>query len=155
MAFTTTDRVRDLHPILRARSEPQAVVMIVSDDLPWSQGIETVCDFFGLAVEMVPSDFDLWSLLEEFRPMAVITDVDGLGQDGFHVMRTVAEYDQNIPVMLLCGDDAALAGAAEAVQEICGLATLVALPELPGVGRLVDFLFTAGRKAGLGRMMPV
>jgi len=155
MSFTIADRVRDLHPILRARAEPQAVVIIVSDDPSAGDTIDMICDFFGLAVELVPTDFDLWPFLQEFRPMAVIAHADGSGQDGFHVMRTVAEYDCAIPVMLLCGGDPVLAGAAEAVQEVCGLNTLLAVPELPAIGSLVDFLFRAGRKAGLGRMMPV
>jgi hypothetical protein len=32
---------------------------------------------------------------------------------------------------------------------------VVSLPALPPVGGLVDFLFRAGRKAGVTRLMPV
>ena len=70
MSFTTTDRIQQMHPILRARTETQALVMIVTDNLPWGQAIDAVCDFFGLGIEVVPSDFDLWPFLQAFRPVA-------------------------------------------------------------------------------------
>jgi DNA-binding NtrC family response regulator len=129
--------------------------MIVGDDLSWSPALDVICDFFDLAVEHVHSDLDVAYLLAEYRPMAVIAEVDGNGQDGFHVMKTVSAYDPELPMMLLTGGDPVLAGAAEAVREITGLVNMTAERALPSIGELVDFLFRAGRAAGITRMMPV
>lgn len=87
--------------------------------------------------------------------MAVIAEVDGRGQDGFHVMSAVAEYDPTLPMMLLTGQDPALMGAADAIREITGLTRMLIADELPCIGEVVDFLFRAGRNAGMDRMMPI
>jgi hypothetical protein len=58
-------------------------------------------------------------------------------------------------MMLLTGQDAALMGAADAMVEITGLTHMRIVADLPGMGELIDFLFRAGRSAGIGRMMPV
>lgn len=139
----------------RGVNAPQGLVMIVGDDLSWGQGLDTICDFFGLAVEHVPSELDVAYLLREFRPMAVIAEVDGYGQDGFHVMGEVAAYDPDLPMMILTGRDPALMGAADAMREITGLTHLRVKEELPAIGEVIDFLFRAGRAAGVGRMMPI
>ena len=87
--------------------------------------------------------------------MAVVARLDGEGQDGCHVLMTVAKYNRTIPVLLLTGDEKALDGAAEAVQQICGLETLVTSRGMPSVTIAVDFLFQAGRAAGCMSFMPV
>jgi hypothetical protein len=137
------------------RRDAQAVVMIVTDNRFLARSVETVCDFLGLGVEVVPTRVEVSSLLNEYHPMAVIVEVDGVAQDGYHVMMEVAIYDSELPIMLLTGDDPALMGAADAVQEICGLTSVTKAPELPHAGALVDFLFKAGRQAGCSRLMPV
>ncbi len=130
-------------------------LMIVGDNLTWARNLDVICDFFGIAVEHVTSDLDVGYLLREYRPMAVIAEVDGRGQDGYNVMMEVAQHDADLPMMLLTGPDASLAGAADAVQEMSGLTRLTVVPELPGMAAIVDFLFRAGRAAGVGRMMPL
>lgn len=138
-----------------AKQSALGLVMIVGDDLSWAPGLDSICDFFGLVVEHVPSELDVAFLLKEFRPMAVIAEVDGRGQDGFHVMSAVAEYDPTLPMMLLTGQDPALMGAADAIREITGLTRMLIADELPCIGEVVDFLFRAGRNAGMDRMMPI
>ncbi len=155
MSTTTTEKPLVFPADTAAAPAPQGMVMIVGDDLAWGQNLDLICDFFGIAVEHVPSHLDVGFLLREFRPMAVIAEVDGIGQDGFHVMQEVAAHDADLPVMLLTGHDPALLGAADAMTEITGLTRMNAVPELPPLGELIDFLFRAGRAAGVGRMMPV
>jgi ActR/RegA family two-component response regulator len=141
-----------------AATEPvsaQGLVMIVGDDLSWGPRLDAICDFFSLAVEHVPSELDVAYLLREFRPMAIIAEVDGQGQDGFHVMQAVSAYDPDLPMMLLTGHDQALMGAADAIREIAGLTRLLIVAELPNMADTIDFLFRAGRVAGIGRMMPL
>lgn len=155
MNVAVTDRPMTQDAEGVAATAPQGLVMIVGDDLSWGPGLDTICDFFGLVVEHVPSELDVAFLLREFRPMAVIAEADGRGQDGFHVMGAVADYDRTLPMMLLTGHDAALMGAADAMVEITGLTHMRVVADLPGMGEVIDFLFRAGRSAGIGRMMPV
>ena len=86
--------------------------------------------------------------------MAVVCELDGAGQDGCHVMKTVASHDPSLPVLILTGEDPALVGAADAVEEIWRLTEVSKAERLPGIAGLVDFLFQAGRKAGCLRLMP-
>ena len=112
MTVAIAPRPMTVNTDTNGRTSPQGLVMIVGDDLSWGPGLDAICDFFGLVVEHVPSELDVAFLLREFRPMAVIAEADGRGQDGFHVMGAVAEYDRTLPMMLLTGHDAALMGAA-------------------------------------------
>jgi hypothetical protein len=70
-------------------------------------------------------------------------------------MMTVADYDRDMPVLLLTGDDPALLGAVDAVEEIWQLTAVDKWPQLLGVGAVVDFLFRAGRRGDCMRLMSV
>ena len=93
--------------------------------------------------------------MRQRRPMAVVAEMDAAGQDGCHVLMTVAAHDRDLPVLLVIGDDPVLLGAIDAVEEIWQLSSVVKWPQLPGVGAVVDFLFRAGRKGGCMRLMSV
>jgi hypothetical protein len=87
--------------------------------------------------------------------MAVVCELDGGGQDGCHVMKTVAMHDPALPIMLITGTDQMLIGAADAVEEIWGLSSVLKLRDAPGLGDVVDFLFRTGRLGGSPRLRPV
>jgi CheY-like chemotaxis protein len=131
----------------------EALVLLVEDDLDLSTAFAGVCECLNVAVERMPTQGDLASLLRQRRPMAVVAEMDAAGQDGCHVLMTVAAYDRDLPVMVISGDDPALLGAIDAVEEIWQLTSVVKMPELPGIGAVVDFLFRAGRKGGCMRLI--
>lgn len=133
----------------------QAVVAIVSDDQATIANLLPVCEFLDLRLEVVSSDADLAQVLSETRPMAVISDVEGQSRDGFHTMKQVARYDRDLPILLLTAGDAVLMGAADAVQEVWGLTSVTATSGFPVAGQLVAFLFTAGRRLGCMRLVPI
>jgi PleD family two-component response regulator len=133
----------------------QGVVVIVSDDRLTIENIAPVCEFLELRLEVVSAGTDLTQVLHEYRPMAVISDVDGEDQDGFHTMKVIAGYDRELPIMLLTGGDAVLMGAADAVQDMWGLASVTRTSGFPMAGQLVAFLFGAGRRTGGMRLVPV
>lgn len=87
--------------------------------------------------------------------MAVVAEMDAVGQDGCHVMMTIAAHDCSLPVLLITGEDPALLGAVDAVQEIWRLSSVAKWPRLLGVGAVVDFLFRAGRNGGCMQLMSV
>jgi CheY-like chemotaxis protein len=133
----------------------QGVVAIVSDDPATIEKLAPVCEFLDLRVEVVSAGTDLEQVLQAHRPIAVVTDVEGEAQDGFHTMKQVARYSRDLPILLLTDGDAALMGAADAVQTVWGLTAVTSTSEYPMAGQLVQFLFNAGRRAGNMRLIPV
>ncbi len=136
-------------------STKQGVVAVVSDNPATIANMGSVCDFLDLRMEVVSTAADLCQVLLEHQPMAVIADVEGDAQDGFHIMKLIARHDADMAVMLLTGGDAVLMGAADAVQEMCGLTSVTLSSEFPLGGQLVAFLFSAGRRMGCLRLVPV
>jgi ActR/RegA family two-component response regulator len=131
------------------------LLLIVEDGDGIAAVIQPICDFLDIAIERLPSEHDLAGALRDYRPMGVVAHLDCQGQDGCHVMMTVAQHDRSLPVLLLTGDDSALAGAADAVEELWKLESVVKFPKLPGMGAIVDFIFRAGRKGQCLRLLPV
>jgi DNA-binding NtrC family response regulator len=135
-------------------NERVPLVIVVEDSGELSRSIFPICDYLSVAVKHVGSDDDLTPILAEQRPMAVLADMDAHGQDGCHVMKTVARHDPSLPILLITGDNPALAGAADAVEEIWGLSNVRKNPSLPELGELVDFLFQAGHKGQCLGLLP-
>jgi hypothetical protein len=136
-----------------AHATREALVLVIEDGFGLSSAFRSVCECLNVAVERMPTEDDLGSMLRQRRPMAVVAEMDAAGQDGCHVLMTVAAHDRDLPVLLISGDDPALLGAIDAVEEIWQLTSVVKWPRLSGVGAVVDFLFRAGRKGGCMRLM--
>jgi hypothetical protein len=133
----------------------EALVLVVEDGIGLSQPLRAICECLGIAVERIPSKTDLAPVLRNRRPMAVVAGMDATGQDGCHVLMTIAAHDRSLPVLLITGPDPALVGAVDAVEELWELASVEKWKELVGVGAMVDFLFRAGRKGSCIRLMSV
>jgi CheY-like chemotaxis protein len=133
----------------------QGVVAIVSDNPTTIEQLAPVCEFLDLKFEVVSAGTDLEQVLQEHRPMAVVSDVDGETQDGFHTMKQVARYSHDLPILLLTGGDSVMMGAADAIQSLWGLTAVTSTSAFPMAGQLVQFLFNAGRRAGCMRLIPV
>lgn len=128
-------------------------VLIVRDEDNNNHFLDAICGFFGVGIEHANSGECLAPLLRDSRPMAVIADLDGAQQDGFHVMMTVAAHDPSLPVLLLTPDDPALLGAVDAIREMWGLTRVMTMTGAGEIGQMVDFLCHAARDAGLPRML--
>lgn len=133
----------------------EALVLVIEDRSDLSDAFRSVCDCLNVAVERMPSSDDLASILRHRRPMAVVAEMDAAGQDGCHVLMTVAAYDRDLPVLLITSDDPSLLGAIDAVEEIWQLSSVVKWSRLLGIGAVIDFLFRSGRKGGCMRLMSV
>ncbi|MGD0430767.1 MAG: hypothetical protein ABSA58_06715 [Acetobacteraceae bacterium] len=139
---------------LRKRTIPtQRSVLIVRDDDRNNDYLEAICKFLGISIERAASGSELAPLLLGLRPIALVADLDGDVQDGFHVMKMVAGYDQRLPVLLLTGNQISLEGAVDAVKEIWGLNHVATATDPGSIGDVVDFLCYAARNAGRSRMM--
>jgi len=138
-----------------AQAPHEALVLVIEDEVNLSGAFRAVCECLNVVVERMPTRDDLDLVLRHRRPMAVVAEMDAAGQDGCHVLMTVAAHDRDMPVLLITGDDPILLGAIDAVEEAWRLSSVVKWPRLLGVGPLVDFLFRAGRKGGNMRLMPI
>lgn len=137
------------------RGTRAALVIIIEDEAKLTDAFHAICDCLNVGVERVPTHEHLAPVLRERQPMAVIAEIDAAGQDGCHVLMTVAAHDCDLPVLVITGDDPAMLGAVEAVEELWRLSAVEKWPRLLGVGAVVDFLFRAGRKGGCMRLMSV
>jgi DNA-binding NtrC family response regulator len=128
---------------------------VIEDSERLTGAFRSVCECLNVAVARIATRDDLRAILRDRRPMAVVAEMDAEGQDGCHVLMTIAAHDCDLPVLLVIGDDSALLGAVDAVEEIWELSSVSKWPRLLGVGPVVDFLFRAGRKGGCMRLMSV
>ncbi len=133
----------------------QATVVVVSDNPEIASVLDNICEFLGFGIELISTDMDVALFLERHRPMAVVAELDGRGQDGCHVMMQVADHDPALPIMMLVGNEPGIAGAVDAVAELWNLDAVTVSHELPEIGKLVEFLYHAGRRGDCIRMMPV
>lgn len=134
------------------RREPSVLMLL--DGGPLSVGLTKVCEFLGIDVEPYDPERSLVEVLQSRRPIAVCTELEGRRQDGCHVMKIVGEYDPTLPVLLLTGSDPALAGAADAVEDIWNLTGIARWQDMPPIGDVVEFLSNAGRKGRCLSFMP-
>jgi CheY-like chemotaxis protein len=128
---------------------------VVTDDDETSEVLGTICEFLDIGIEHASTGGDIGPLLLGIRPIAVIADLEGEAQDGFHVMKVAANYDRKLPVLLLTGNEMQLQGAIDAVKEIWGLAHVTTAKDMSHIGEVVDFLCQAARDAGRSRMMRI
>lgn len=157
--MTYMDKASGIHVTAPDRSAGQvtreALILVIEDDFDLSDAFRGICECLEVAVERIPTRDDLAAALQRHRPMAVLAAMDAAGQDGCHVLMTVATHDRDLPVLLIAGDDPALLGAIDAVEEVWRLTSVIKWRRLHGVGAVVDFLFRAGRKGDCMRLMPV
>jgi hypothetical protein len=156
--MTYIDRAFAAHGAPQGGAEPEQrsrepLILVVEDDLHLSDALRLICACLNVTIERMPSRDDLTPALRAYRPMAVVAEIDAVGQDGCHVLMTVADYDRTLPVLLLTSADPALLGAVDAVEEIWQLTSVTKWPELGGVGNLDDFLSHAGRKGHCMRLL--
>jgi CheY-like chemotaxis protein len=133
----------------------QGVVAVVSDNPETIDKLTPVCEFLELRMEVASTAADLHRVLRDHGPMAVISDIDGQDQDGFHTMKLVARHDRGLPIMLLTDGDPMLMGAADAVQDLWGLTSVTRTSGFPVAGQIVAFLFSSGRRADCMRLVPL
>ncbi len=156
MDKTFAVRTKNLHNTDGAEQRSrEPLLVVIEDGVLLSETFRGICDCLEVAIARIPSREDLGTVLRDRRPMAVVAEMDAAGQDGCHVMMTIAAHDCDLPVLLITGEDPALLGAVDAVEEIWELSSVAKWPRILGVGAVVDFLFRAGRKGGCMRLMSV
>lgn len=124
----------------------RAPLLVVMEDTPnLAPGLGTICEYLGLHLRAITSLADIPQVLDEYRPLAIITEFEGTYQDGGDVLKAVATHDPNLPVMVLTNQDAAWQGATEALAETLNLPHVEIPTTHPSLGTIVDFLTRAAR----------
>lgn len=142
------------HNLSAQRLPRKAMVAVLEDDTRVSGALAKVFEFLDLHAVRVPSHRDLAATLALLRPMAVIAEADMEGQDGCNVLMEIAQYDADLPVLMITGTDTRMAGAIEAIEEIFGLSAVTHCAALPPVGDMVAFLAEAGRAGQCLNVLP-
>lgn len=130
-------------------------VVVLSGPGGVSRGLVHMAAALELELVTVQSHHDLPFRLHHARPIAVISELDPTGQPSCAALRCIATYHQDLPVLLVSGDDPAAHGTIDAVEQLWGLSGLHRLMAPPGPGDLIRFLCLAGRQDGRGRLMPM
>jgi hypothetical protein len=131
------------------------LILVLEDGQALSDALRDLCAFLQIQIERLDSDEPLIPFLQRCKPMAVIAPMETEGQDGAHVLMTVANYDRSLPVLLLSDDDPALAGAADAIIEMWGLTCVSQVTALPTLGAIAEFLCRAGVRGNCLGMMSI
>jgi CheY-like chemotaxis protein len=149
------DARQEVPPLLQRTTPPRLSILVPRDAGKNHEVIDGICEFLNVSVEYAGSENDLYTLLSGLRPMAVIAELDGAGQDGFHVMKVAARYDRQLPILLLSCNDSTLLGAVDAVREIFGLTSVATVSDESCAGEIADFICRAAREAGMSRLMRI
>ena len=130
-----------------------ASLLVITDDPGLIHGLRSICDWLEMRLEPVSSGINAGNILNQCRPTAVIFEADGEEQDGFHIMRQIANHDRTLPIMVLTHGDPTLAGAVDAVQDLCELTSVTQPAGDLTVSELMEFLAKATRRTGVRNLM--
>ena len=133
----------------------EPLVVVVEDGIGLSRSFRMICECLGIAVERMASQDDLGLLLRNRRPMAVIAEMDAMGQDGCHVLTTIAAHDRSLPALLMTGPDPDPARCGGRGGGAVGAFFGREMAATVRRRAMVDFLFRAGRKRRCIRLMSV
>jgi len=133
-------------PDVEDRAAHRANLLVVIEDEPTlSPVLRPICEYLGLILRSAASSAELRDVLEDYRPLAIISPFETEYMDGGHILRTIATQDPTLPIMLLTQREPVFHGAIEALVELFGLPNIRVPTQDPTTGDLMDFLAHAAR----------
>ncbi len=126
---------------------PPFVAVFEGDSPTQPRSIRAMCESLGARVESLNNSSCVAQILRYMEPCAVISEIVLDGRDGFDVMKMVASYNRNLPLLMLTGHDQAVLGAVDAIEEIWELTDVWRMEQPPSVPGLRAFLSAAGALA--------
>jgi hypothetical protein len=145
---------RDRPTVPRPADGTQHVLVLGAPcDLP--PGLADLCAALEVNLIHLTSHHDLPFTLHHRRPIAAICVMDPVGGTLCKALRAIASYDQDMPVLIVTGDDPASLGTVDAAEQLWSLTGLHCVSQAPAPHDLVTFLFQAGRQRNSGRLLPV
>jgi hypothetical protein len=132
----------------------RSVIVLTESGLA-SAALRRMASALDIELVTVRSFHDLPFQLHHHRPIGVVLELSPVGQACRSALRSVAAYDPDMHVLMVSGDDPAVLGAIDVAEQLWGLSALHRLTGAPEPADLIGFLFEAGRRSGLGCLMPV
>ena len=130
--------------------------LLVVESLPGlAPAVDEVCSFLGVRSEGVSDTLAIGQALRDLLPMGVIAMADEIDCAVYDLMMAVAGFDQDLPVLLVTDDRASVRGAVRGAQLLWQLGGLIHVARHLDTNDLIDFLFRAARRSGVGRLLPV
>lgn len=118
--------------------------------------VETVCESMRLRLCIAPDATSLGVKLGDTQPIAVLcADLGGGGRPVGRLLKLVANYNRDMPVLLMTSDDPETLGSIDAAVELWPLTDVQRIAGPVPVAAVVAFLARAGRLSGALRMMAV
>lgn len=154
-AFATHLLGRAMPADALAMSERDTKAVIVMTDS--GQASITLCKMasaLGIEVITVRSFHELPFRLHHHRPIGVMLELNPLGHSFRSALRSISAYDPDMDVLMVSGDDPVVLGAIDVSENLWGLGALHRLALEPGPADIIAFLFQAGRRNGVGNLMP-
>jgi DNA-binding NtrC family response regulator len=125
-----------------SESNQQTTVLVIDDMPDVGETICRICRLNGIASEYLSNGDNLPQILRYTRVRGIIADIMMPDQDGYNIMKTVASYDRDLPMLMITGGESFLLDAADAMAAVYQL-TRVHVQAKPISRRIVEqFLFT-------------
>ena len=134
--------------------DTRSVIVLTENGLA-SAALRSMASALDIDLVTVRSFHELPFQLHHHRPIGVVLELSPLGASCRSALRNVAAYDPNMHVLMVSGDDPTVLGAIDVAEQLWGLSALHRLSGTPAPADLIGFLFEAGRRNGVGCLMPV
>lgn len=96
-------------------------LLIVDDEASIRDFLNTVAHKLGFEVFTIGNAGEFSGAVEEFRPTAIILDLNMPGSDGIELLRHLAEQESEAQVLVISGEDIRVLNAAERLGSSQGL----------------------------------
>lgn len=137
----------------QTRAAPPTVV-IVEERERLSRDYSHVFDCLGIRRNNARSVDELKATLCTHAPMAIIWEL-AAGFDSGEVLGAISEFDRNLPMLIIVGDDSNMPGTVDSMIRFLRIADVTKHSGEPVLRDIVEFLFRAGRKSGRLRVLSI
>ena len=96
-------------------------LLIVDDEASIRDFLDTVAEQLGFEVYAIGNADEFSGAVEEFRPTAIILDLNMPGSDGIELLRHLAKQESEAQVLVISGEDIRVLNAAEQLGSSQGL----------------------------------
>ena len=119
------------------------LIVVCQDQTPIGAAVIPLAAELGFRVEVISGCSRLFEFLHYMQPSAVISDLVLSNQDGFDVMKIVAGYNRDLPLLVVTSDPVLL-GAVDAIEELWRLTNVWRMRSDPTPAKLAEFLQRSG-----------
>ena len=135
--------------------ERRPVLLVIESDRRLAPAIDELCGYLGFRTEGVDDALAIGEALCSWRPIGVLAAADEIDCPVYDLFMAVAGFDTDLPILLVTDDGPMIRGAVHGAQRLWQLGGLIHLTRGLDTNDVIEFLFRAARRSGMGRLMPV